>query len=55
MPVEMVGFHLKPVNFFDGNPGIDLPPGKNAASKCCVANGHANGVNGHANGVNGHA
>lgn len=52
MPVEMVGFHLKPVNFFDGNPGIDIPPGKNAASKCCAANGNA--ANGAVNGVNGH-
>lgn len=26
MPVESVGFHLKPVGFFDGNPALDVPP-----------------------------
>ena len=26
MPVSRVGFHLKPVGFFDGNPALDLPP-----------------------------
>src|SRR5215469_9280622 len=26
MPVVAVGFHLKPVGFFDGNPALDLPP-----------------------------
>jgi primary-amine oxidase len=26
MPVETVGFHLKPAGFFDGNPGLDVPP-----------------------------
>jgi primary-amine oxidase len=25
MPVSTVGFHLKPVGFFDGNPALDLP------------------------------
>ncbi len=25
MPVSRVGFHLKPVGFFDGNPALDLP------------------------------
>ena len=38
MPVEVVGFTLKPVNFFSGNPGVDIPPERNAASKlnsCC--------------------
>ena len=25
MPVASVGFHLKPVGFFDGNPALDLP------------------------------
>lgn len=33
MPKESVGFHLKPVNFFDGNPGINLPPGPNKTSR----------------------
>eukprot|EP00803_Ostreobium_quekettii_P010562 evm.model.scf_1177.3 EVM.evm.TU.scf_1177.3 scf_1177:31016-41785(+) len=46
MPVESVGFTLKPVGFFDGNPGIDIPPSKGTASKCCGENGvgGANGV-----------
>ena len=43
MPTEVVGFHLKPFCFFDGNPGVDVPHGVNAASKldgqkpCCGA------------------
>ena len=28
-----VGFHLKPVNFYDGNPGINLAPGPNKTSR----------------------
>ncbi len=26
MPVATCGFHLKPAGFFDGNPGLDVPP-----------------------------
>ncbi len=26
MPCAYVGFMLKPVGFFDGNPALDLPP-----------------------------
>ncbi|TIC82672.1 primary-amine oxidase [Nocardioides sp. GY 10127] len=26
MPCAYVGFHLKPMGFFDGNPALDLPP-----------------------------
>lgn len=26
MPVETVGFHMKPSGFFDGNPALDVPP-----------------------------
>jgi primary-amine oxidase len=26
MPVERVGFTLKPSGFFDRNPGLDVPP-----------------------------
>jgi primary-amine oxidase len=26
MPVARVGFHLKPIGFFDGNPALDVPP-----------------------------
>jgi primary-amine oxidase len=33
MPVEYVGFTLKPNGFFADNPAIDLPPERNAASK----------------------
>lgn len=44
MPVETVGFHLKPVSFFKQNPAVDLPRTVNKASKlagsCCTANGH---------------
>lgn len=32
MPVEHVGFKLKAANFFDGNPGVDIPPTANGAS-----------------------
>jgi hypothetical protein len=32
MPVEMAGFLLKPFNFFDANPGLDIPKGRNMAS-----------------------
>jgi len=42
MPCEITGFSLKPDNFFEGNPAIDLPPETNAASKlakgCCEKN-----------------
>jgi primary-amine oxidase len=26
MPVATIGFSLKPVGFFDRNPGLDVPP-----------------------------
>jgi primary-amine oxidase len=26
MPVERIGFMLKPVGFFDRNPALDIPP-----------------------------
>lgn len=32
MPVEMIGFQLKPFNFFDANPGLDIPGARNTAS-----------------------
>ena len=51
MPAESAGFTLKPVGFFRGNPGIDIPYQANKASKLCcnrsTANGHAD-TNGHA-------
>ncbi len=33
MPVETVGFVLKPCGFFTQNPGMDLPPAPDAGSK----------------------
>ena len=52
MPVEVVGFMLKPFGFFDGNPAVDLPYAPDTASvlangSCCANGDHANG---HANG-----
>ncbi len=50
MPVEVVGFHLKPFGFFDANPGVDIPSGPNAGSKlagegcCCAPNAATNGI-----------
>ena len=46
MPVESAGFTLKPVGFFRGNLGIDIPYQPNAASKLCCgsANGHSQGA-----------
>jgi primary-amine oxidase len=41
MPVEYVGFALKPNGFFAENPAMDLPPDRNDASldnrdsSCC--------------------
>ena len=29
MPVMMIGFQLKPLGFFDGNPALDVPPSTN--------------------------
>jgi len=28
MPVSTIGFMLKPSGFFDGNPALDMPPGR---------------------------
>ncbi|KAK9817313.1 hypothetical protein WJX72_012521 [[Myrmecia] bisecta] len=33
MPAEHIGFMLKPFNFFDANPGLDIPPSCNIASR----------------------
>ena len=33
MPVEQTGFWLKPANFFDANPALDIAPELNAASR----------------------
>ncbi len=37
MPVSHIGFHLKPVGFFDGNPAVDVP----VAELCHHENGAA--------------
>src|SRR5262245_24399756 len=42
MPVTSIGFMLKPVGFFDRNPGLDVPP-----SAAHGANGHAAGCHAH--------
>jgi primary-amine oxidase len=34
MPCAYIGFHLKPVGFFDGNPALDLPPTARAGDHC---------------------
>lgn len=33
MPCEKISVHLKPVNFFDKNPGLDVPPSEQAFNK----------------------
>jgi primary-amine oxidase len=38
MPVSHLGFSLKPVGFFDRNPGLDVPP---PMMEHCSTNGHA--------------
>ncbi len=37
MPVKMVGFHLVPIGFFDGNPSLDMPV---LEDHCSTSNGH---------------
>ncbi|MFT4044138.1 MAG: primary-amine oxidase [Gordonia sp. (in: high G+C Gram-positive bacteria)] len=34
MPVAYIGFHLKPVGFFDGNPALDVPPSAPNSKHC---------------------
>jgi len=43
MPVTYIGFMLKPVGFFDRNPGLDVPP-----PMMHGGNGHNGHVDGHA-------
>lgn len=53
MPVEIHQINLRPADFFEANPSIDVPSNKNLESRLVLngANGHTNnGVNGHANG-----
>jgi primary-amine oxidase len=35
MPVHHIGFMLKPFGFFDGNPGLDVPPPKHKHGSHC--------------------
>ncbi|MGW1682891.1 primary-amine oxidase [Saccharopolyspora sp. NPDC002376] len=35
MPVDVCGFTLKPVAFFDRNPTLDVPPNTSTKSHCC--------------------
>ncbi|KAG7103825.1 Copper amine oxidase 1 like protein [Verticillium longisporum] len=40
MPVEIMELHISPVDFFTGNPAIDVPSGKDTTSEltsgCCT-------------------
>ncbi|KAF3228362.1 hypothetical protein TWF106_007394 [Orbilia oligospora] len=38
MPVETLRVHLKPVNFFDKNPALDLPPSTQSINKSVLLN-----------------
>ena len=40
MPVEHIGFKLKAANFFDGNPGVDIPPSVSGTSRYSAAPCH---------------
>ncbi len=46
MPTSRVGFHLKPVGFFDGNPALDLPRSAPACHTGHDHNGHHASPNG---------
>ena len=52
MPVAYVGFQLKPVGFFDGNPALDMPRSTAACHTGDGHDGHAHheGHDGHGNG-----
>jgi primary-amine oxidase len=55
MPVAYVGFHLKPVGFFDGNPALDMP---RSTPACHTGNGHGHehgDGDGHGHGAAGQA
>lgn len=39
MPVEIHNIHLRPADFFEANPSLDVPSSKNCASRL-VTNGH---------------
>lgn len=52
MPVETHSVHLRPADFFEGNPSIDVPSNKNLSSQevyrsqpdCCVGTNTSNGA-----------
>lgn len=56
MPCEILKIAFKPVNFFDRNPAIDVPPSTQMANRSTALNGggSTNGTNGHG-GSNGEA
>ncbi|KAF2862778.1 putative copper amine oxidase [Piedraia hortae CBS 480.64] len=65
MPVEIHTVSLRPADFFESNPALDVPASKDGVSQlykggmtngeCCAnGDGHANGVNGHGADTNGH-
>ena len=38
MPCEILKIHLKPVNFFDKNPALDVPPSEQSFNKSELVN-----------------
>ncbi|QPG96776.1 hypothetical protein C2857_005235 [Epichloe festucae Fl1] len=45
MPMEMYQIHLRPADFFEANPSLDVPSKKNETSvlvRCCGSNGSGN-------------
>lgn len=54
MPVEIHQIHLKPADFFEANPSIDVPSSRNTASVLADKTEGTNAINGkHSNGTNG--
>ena len=48
MPCEILKVAFKPVNFFDRNPAIDVPPSTQMVNRSTALNGGStNGTNGH--------
>ena len=37
MPCEILKVHFKPVNFFDKNPALDVPPSEQSFNKSVLA------------------
>jgi primary-amine oxidase len=41
MPCEILKIHMKPVNFFDKNPALDVPPSEQSFNRSVlVSEGH---------------